>query len=117
MITINAAMNFKWLVVVLASAVFSDLVSAQPISCMLKLYGTDNNLFYPLLIIAVSGTCASINYTNSCCPPRRNCQAADGNCHCGADCHAMGNCCVDAHCPSRTYVITKYHNVALLYLI
>ena len=52
-------------------------------------------------IHAVSGTCASINHSNSCCPPRQNCQAADGNCHCGADCHALGNCCVDAHCPSR----------------
>ena len=54
----------------------------------------------------MSGTCASIGYSNTCCPPRINCQATDGNCHCGADCHKFGDCCMDAHCPSRNYWIT-----------
>ena len=42
-----------------------------------------------------------LTYSNSCCPPRHNCQAADGNCHCRADCYALYNSgCEDAHCNS-----------------
>ena len=49
----------------------------------------------------LSGTCASIGYSTACCPPDMNCQAADGNCQCGADCHTLVDCCQDVHCPSR----------------
>ena len=48
---------------------------------------------------AVSGTCASINYADKCCPPDESCVAADGDCECNAGCHNLGNCCGDVHCP------------------
>ena len=51
-----------------------------------------------------SGTCASIGYSTSCCPPDINCQAADGYCQCDESCHLYGDCCQDAHCSSRKYI-------------
>ena len=49
------------------------------------------------------GTCDSIGYSAACCPPSANCQAADGNCQCDADCHdsMFNDCCSDAHCSPR----------------
>ena len=46
----------------------------------------------------LTGTCASIGYSTACCPPGAQCEAMDGNCHCGADCHTNGDCCPDAQC-------------------
>ena len=46
----------------------------------------------------VTGTCASIGYSSTCCPPSEDCQAKDGNCRCSADCHHYGDCCQDNHC-------------------
>ena len=53
----------------------------------------------------LTGTCASIGYSTSCCPQSSNrdiCQASDGNCNCGHDCHLSHNndCCSDVACPS-----------------
>ena len=50
---------------------------------------------------SLTGTCASIGYATACCPPGAQCQASDGNCNCGADCHGFGDCCSDVHCPAR----------------
>ena len=47
-----------------------------------------------------TGTCASIGYSTSCCPRGGHCQATDGNCGCGSDCHLFSNCCSDVACPS-----------------
>ena len=54
-------------------------------------------------IATVSGTCASIGYSTSCCPPWRgdDCIATDGDCFCGADCHNFGDCCKDVNCTAR----------------
>ena len=46
-----------------------------------------------------TGSCASIGYSTVCCPPWAQCEATDGNCHCGADCRFNGDCCPDAQCP------------------
>ena len=56
----------------------------------------------------ISGTCASIGYSTSCCPQsssRNTCRASDGNCNCDADCHLSHNndCCSDVACPRRKY--------------
>ena len=50
----------------------------------------------------VSGTCASIGYSNSCCPLSLGdeCQAADGECRCDTNCHVYQDCCEDVHCPA-----------------
>ena len=48
-----------------------------------------------------AGTCASIGYSTACCPRGQNCQAANGDCFCGADCHVYGDCCTDVYCPAR----------------
>ena len=48
-----------------------------------------------------SGTCASINYSDTCCPPGANCKAADGECYCNAACHELSDCCRDVYCPPR----------------
>ena len=50
---------------------------------------------------ALTGTCASIGYSTACCPPGARCQASDGNCNCGTDCHIFGDCCPDIYCPAR----------------
>ena len=66
-----------------------------------------------------SGTCASIGYSDKCCPQSSNsataCRASDGNCNCGHDCHLLNNndCCSDVACPSSKYAI---NNNVLLYL-
>lgn len=50
---------------------------------------------------SLTGTCASIGYSTSCCPVNApNCQATDGNCRCGSNCHTFGDCCSDVSCPS-----------------
>ena len=50
--------------------------------------------------VPLTGTCVSIGYSTSCCPRQgANCQASDGNCGCGDNCHAFGDCCSDVHCP------------------
>ena len=56
----------------------------------------------------VTGTCASIGYSTSCCPRGTNCQATDGNCRCSDDCHFSHNddCCTDVGCPTSKYAIT-----------
>ena len=51
--------------------------------------------------VSLAGTCASIGYSTACCPPGANCQAADGNCFCGVDCHIYDDCCTDVNCPER----------------
>ena len=56
----------------------------------------------------LTGICASIGYSTSCCPwssNRDTCRASDGNCYCGADCHLSHNndCCSDVACPRRKY--------------
>ena len=48
-----------------------------------------------------NGTCASINYSDTCCPPGANCKAADGDCYCNAKCHELSDCCRDVYCPPR----------------
>ena len=115
--TVHIAM--KWLVIlcILAGILLSltSVVSAFPSSslCMhaicLKNLISSLRLFF--FTAQAFGTYASINYSNFCCPPRHNCQAADGICHCGADCHAFNNCCGDAHCPSRNNIILMPFNV------
>ena len=53
------------------------------------------------LLFTVSGTCASIGYADSCCPPQNDsCKSADGECFCNADCHTYGDCCENVYCPS-----------------
>ena len=51
------------------------------------------------LVTGHTGTCASIGYSDRCCPPGANCQASDGNCKCSADCHLYEDCCSDVSCP------------------
>ena len=45
-----------------------------------------------------SGSCASIDYSEKCCPPGESCKAMDGNCYCNADCHDDNDCCDDIFC-------------------
>lgn len=55
-----------------------------------------------------SGTCASVGYSTKCCPPGETCQASDGKCKCGTDCHLehLDDCCGDVFChPSNNYDI------------
>ena len=59
------------------------------------------NIIMVFFFFAVPGTCASIGYSNACCPPNEVCQASDGECYCNANCHTFGDCCQDVHCPSR----------------
>lgn len=63
-------------------------------------FETRNFIMLPI----VSGTCASIGYSNSCCPLSLGdeCQAADGECRCDTNCHVYQDCCEDVHCPSGT---------------
>ena len=59
----------------------------------------------------LTGTCASIGYSDKCCPQSSNsataCRASDGNCNCGYDCHLshVNDCCTDVACPSSKYAI------------
>ena len=66
----------------------------------------------------VTGTCASIGCSTSCCPGGANCQATDGDRRCGDDCHLIINddCCSDVACPSRKYAITTFIVTILLSL-
>ena len=80
----------KWMIFVsvfIAISLASDSAYAQP----------------PMAPI-LSGTCASIGYSTSCCPQSSNrdtCRASDGNCYCGHYCHLSHNndCCLDVACP------------------
>ena len=49
----------------------------------------------------VSGTCASIGYSTSCCPRGGNCQASGGTCNCDDACYSVmpNDCCSDVACP------------------
>ena len=58
----------------------------------------------------LTGTCASIGHSTSCCPQSSNrddCRASDGNCYCAHDCHLSHNsdCCMDVACRSSKYAI------------
>lgn len=51
----------------------------------------------------LTGTCASINHSSQCCPPRplndlSACQAKDGSCRCDTLCHIYEECCSDHNC-------------------
>ena len=48
---------------------------------------------------AITGSCASIGHSASCCPRDEDCQASDGHCVCSDDCHILGDCCSDVACP------------------
>ena len=63
--------------------------------------------------VLVSGTCASIGYSTACCPPDANCQAADGNCRCSADCHMFSDCCDDVYCPPGNMTMHTFNYCAL----
>ena len=57
-----------------------------------------------------SGSCKSIGYSATCCPPGGTCKASDGNCRCDADCHDddidFDDCCDDVFCqPSNNNFI------------
>ena len=57
---------------------------------------------------AITGTCASIGYSTTCCPWGGNCQASDGNRGCGSDCHVFSECCSDVACPrSKLHLLIK----------
>ena len=43
----------------------------------------------------ITGICASIGHSNSCCSRGTNCRTSDGNCECGDACHVLGECCSD----------------------
>ena len=49
------------------------------------------------------GTCASIGYSERCCPPGANYWASDSDCGCSADCHHFVDCCSDVSCPQGKY--------------
>ena len=57
-----------------------------------------------MIFLAASGSCASIGYSTSCCPPSEgdNCKATDGDidCYCNPICHFYGDCCEDVYCPA-----------------
>jgi hypothetical protein len=61
-----------------------------------------------------SGTCASIGYSDSCCPrdlPREACRAASpGNCFCSQDCYLShrDDCCMDVAC-ARSNISMHVH--------
>lgn len=56
-----------------------------------------------------SGSCASINYSTKCCPPGGNCNATDGPCHCGSECHRLEDCCTDVFCPESKILLSQSH--------
>ena len=68
------------------------------------------------LQLAVTGSCASIDYSASCCPPGANCQATDGNCFCNANCHVYGDCCDDVYCPESELIVHTFVSLNLIFL-
>ena len=62
----------------------------------------------------VTGTCASIGYNETCCPPYRDdwskCEASDGDCRCDAACHLFNECCSDVVCPKCKYKNAAWHH-------
>ena len=79
------------------------------------------NLYYTFCYTkccAAIGTCASIGYSTSCCPPGGNCQASDGECHCDSNCHLYDDCCPDVHCTAGTIngLLNKHSSILVFSL-
>lgn len=70
----------NWLVILVLVAVSFKIAAAQD--------------------VIPTGSCASINYSDQCCPPLSNCMANDGECTCAATCHRFRDCCSDVACPA-----------------
>ena len=82
------------------------VASAQSVTCKWRNSSSARNNIvtkYCITTNTATGTCASIGYSTSCCPPSEGdaCLATDGDCSCSTDCHIFRDCCEDAHCPSR----------------
>lgn len=60
-----------------------------------------------------SGSCASIGYSNHCCPPSSNrtlCKATDGTCQCDTACYMYRDCCNDRACvEGKVYTNVSIH--------
>lgn len=58
-----------------------------------------------------TSSCASIGYSERCCPPADNCLATDGTtdtvCGCSQACRWFNDCCSDVACPAGILYIAR----------